>query len=153
MFIGIWFVYCVAIQKRKRQTGLFSFRIVIATITKILVIWFLVTNWCNEAGIDLVLGTIPILRQQNDRVGGVRKWQFLLTFSTIYADVEWVGGSEKVCWRNIGMVPYLNTCSLAFDLYTVLAISSSIRNRTFWAAPGKTLNLSWANSKYMSWDT
>ena len=27
---------------------------------------------------------------------GSEKWQFLLTFSTIYADVGWVGGSEKV---------------------------------------------------------
>ena len=41
-------------------------------------------------------GTIPILRQQRDWVGGVEKWQFLLTFSTIYADVGWVIGSEKV---------------------------------------------------------
>ena len=43
------------------------------------------------------IGTIPILRQQRDWVAGVRKkWQFLLTYSTIYADVRWVGGSEKV---------------------------------------------------------
>ena len=27
---------------------------------------------------------------------GLEKWQFLLTFSTIFVDVEWLGGSEKV---------------------------------------------------------
>ena len=27
---------------------------------------------------------------------GSEKWQFLMMFSTIYADVGWVGGSEKV---------------------------------------------------------
>ena len=31
-----------------------------------------------------------------DGVGGVRKMAILRTFSTIYADVEWVGGSVKV---------------------------------------------------------
>ena len=37
------------------------------------------------------LGTIPILRQQRDWVGGVRKMAILLTFSTICSDVGWVG--------------------------------------------------------------
>ena len=27
---------------------------------------------------------------------GSEKWQFLLTFSNIYADVRWVGGSNNV---------------------------------------------------------
>ena len=27
---------------------------------------------------------------------GSEKWQFLLTFSTVYADIGWLGGSEKV---------------------------------------------------------
>ena len=45
-------------------------------------------------------GTIPILRQQR-----VRKIAILNTFSTIYADVEWVGGSEKVQKSSKGMVP------------------------------------------------
>ena len=51
-----------------------------------------------------------ILRQQRDCTGwvGLEKWQVLLTFSTIYADVGWVCGwvtkSPKMCWRNIGMV-------------------------------------------------
>ena len=41
-------------------------------------------------------------------VGGVRKWQFLLIYSTIYADVgRWVGLKKpKTCWRNTGMAPY-----------------------------------------------
>ena len=33
-----------------------------------------------------------------DKVGGVRKWQFLLTFSTIYANVwlgRWVGQKKS----------------------------------------------------------
>jgi hypothetical protein len=34
------------------------------------------------------LWAIPILCQQKDWAGGVRKWQFLLTFSTINADVN-----------------------------------------------------------------
>ena len=47
---------------------------------------------------------------------GSEKWQFLLTFSTIYADVvRWVDGwvrkSLKMCWRNIGMVPCPNPIS------------------------------------------
>ena len=52
-------------------------------------------------------GTIPILRQQIDWVGGVR-WQFLLKFSTYYLCWCRVGGwvrkSQKLCWRNIGMI-------------------------------------------------
>ena len=39
-------------------------------------------------------GTIPILRQQRGWVGS-KKGQFLLTFSTIYANVGWVGGSKN----------------------------------------------------------
>ena len=41
-------------------------------------------------------------------VGGVRKWQLLLIYSTIYADVVgWVGLKKpKICWRNTWMVPY-----------------------------------------------
>ena len=41
-------------------------------------------------------GTIPILRQQMNWVGGVRKWHFLLIFSTIYVEVLLVDGSEKI---------------------------------------------------------
>ena len=29
-------------------------------------------------------GTIPILRQQKDWVGGVKKWPVLLTFNTVF---------------------------------------------------------------------
>ena len=36
-----------------------------------------------------------MLRQQKDLVGRLRKWQFLLTFSTAFM-LTWVGGSEKV---------------------------------------------------------
>ena len=47
--------------------------------------------------ITTFLRTIPILRQQpGTRWVGSEKWQFLLTFSTIYADVGWVSGSEIV---------------------------------------------------------
>ena len=37
----------------------------------------------------VVLGTIPILRQQSDWLGWVRKM-------ANFADVGWLGGSEKV---------------------------------------------------------
>jgi hypothetical protein len=37
-----------------------------------------------------------MLRQQKDLVGRLRKWQFLLTFSTAFMLTYWVGGSEKV---------------------------------------------------------
>ena len=59
------------------------------------------------------IGTIPILRQQKEWVGGLRKWSVLLTFSTvfmlimlIYAD-GWGSKRPKICWHNIGMVPYV----------------------------------------------
>ena len=55
-------------------------------------------------------GTILILRQQKDWVGGLKK-------KAIFADVQycfyphivggWVWKSPKMCWRNIGMVPKL----------------------------------------------
>ena len=41
------------------------------------------------------LGTIPILRQQRDWVGGVRKMVIFADFS-FYADLVCVGGSENV---------------------------------------------------------
>ena len=39
-------------------------------------------------------GTIPIIRQQKDLVGGSRNCLVLLTYSTVF--VLWVSGSEKV---------------------------------------------------------
>ena len=53
------------------------------------------------------LRTIPIsLYYVSKGTGWVEseKWQFLLTVSTIYADVGWVRKISKMCWRNIGMV-------------------------------------------------
>ena len=38
-------------------------------------------------------------------VGGVRKWQFLLIYSTIYADGRWEGGPKKA--KNM-LTQYLN---------------------------------------------
>ena len=49
-------------------------------------------------GRTVTFGTIHILRQQKDLVDGsrnFRKWPVLLTYSRI------VGGSEKLCWRNL----------------------------------------------------
>ena len=40
-------------------------------------------------------GTIPVLRQQKDWVGGSRKWPVLLTFSTVFMLIRWVGGVQK----------------------------------------------------------
>ena len=40
---------------------------------------------------ETLLDTIPILRQQNDWVGGVEKWPFLQTFSTVFMLIRWVG--------------------------------------------------------------
>ena len=42
------------------------------------------------------LGTIPILRQQRDWVGGVRKMAIFAEVQYYYADVGWLGESEKV---------------------------------------------------------
>ena len=50
---------------------------------------------CERTTEEDWIGTIPILRQQKDWVGGSRKWPVLLMFDTIctYADKvgEWVG--------------------------------------------------------------
>ena len=43
-------------------------------------------------------------------LGGSRKWPVSLTFSTVFMLIRWVGGvqkGKKICWRNIGMAPYL----------------------------------------------
>ena len=57
-------------------------------------------TWCRNfaAGNRIPKGpSLLILRQQKDWVGGVRKITiFVDEFSTIYADVGWGGGSEKV---------------------------------------------------------
>ena len=38
-------------------------------------------------------------------VGGVTKWQFLLIFTAIYAEVSWWAQKKpKTCWHNIWMV-------------------------------------------------
>jgi len=41
------------------------------------------------------LGTLSILRQQKDWVGGSRKWPVLLTFNTEFMLIRWVGGVQK----------------------------------------------------------
>ena len=41
------------------------------------------------------LGTIPILRQQKDWVGGFGKWPIFLTFSTVFMLSLWVDGLKK----------------------------------------------------------
>ena len=41
-------------------------------------------------------GTIPILRQQKDRVGGFTKYPGLLRFMTVFMLGESMGGSKKV---------------------------------------------------------
>ena len=45
-----------------------------------------------------IISTGPSLYYVSKMTGlvGSEKWQFLLKFSTIYADVGWVGGSEIV---------------------------------------------------------
>ena len=72
------------------------------------------------------LGTIPILRQQRDWVCGSEKWHFLLTLSTIYADVGWLGGSEKVpkcadvIYRDGPLkILYAKICLIAFPDSTI----------------------------------
>ena len=67
-----------------------------------------ITEKCTTDHLLSWLGTVPILRQQMDWVGGVRK-------VAISADVQyylywrrvggWVRKIPKMCWRNIGMVP------------------------------------------------
>ena len=64
---------------------------------------------------DLYYGTIQVLRQQRGGWVGSEKWQFLLIYSTIYADIgEWVGLKKpETCWRNTWMVPIDATLSFA----------------------------------------
>ena len=47
--------------------------------------------------------------QQKDWVGGLKKWQFLITFSTVFmlTENEKVRKCQKVCLCNIWMVPNL----------------------------------------------
>ena len=40
--------------------------------------------WDGERKIDIILGTIHILRQQKDWVGVSRQWSILLTLSTLF---------------------------------------------------------------------
>ena len=42
-----------------------------------------------------IYGAIPILRQQKDWVGGSKKWQILLTSSTVLMVIRWVGRVQK----------------------------------------------------------
>ena len=81
---------------------------------------------------------------------GSEKWQFLLTFSTIYADAGWVGGwirkSPKTCWRNIGMVPYLGS----FALYNMWKKSKEAPHG--WPVMSKHPNVDWVDWKlYEIW--
>ena len=75
-----------------------------------------------------IQGTIPILRQKGDWVGGVRKM-------AIFADVQyyscwrrvggWVKKSSKMCWRNIGTVP--NTFWRSIQIfYTTVVFSQDL---------------------------
>ena len=43
----------------------------------------------------LALEAIPILRQQNNWVGGSKIRPFLLMFSTVFMLIRWVGGVPK----------------------------------------------------------
>ena len=45
--------------------------------------------------VEITLGTIPILCQQKDWVGGSRKKPDLLTFSTVFMLIRWVGRVQK----------------------------------------------------------
>ena len=58
-------------------------------------------------GRTVTFGTIHILRHQKEWVGGsrnFRKWPVLLMYRTVFTIV---GGSEKLGWCNVWMVPYL----------------------------------------------
>ena len=44
---------------------------------------------------SVLKGTIPILRQLKDWVGGSRKWPVLLTFITVFMLTRWVVGVQK----------------------------------------------------------
>ena len=57
------------------------------------------------------LRAIQVLRHQRGGwVGGVRKWQFLMIYSTVkHQRGGWVGlKKSKTWWRNIWMPPYLS---------------------------------------------
>ena len=76
-------------------------------------------------------GTIQVLHLQNNLVVGVRK-------ITIFADVQyylcwlrasgWVRKSPKMCWRNIGMVPYQKACTFSDFSFDCLVILFNLYN-------------------------
>ena len=76
-------------------------------ITCHLLFWFVSIIWCMMSWVwvwvDLDLSRDHSSITSAKRwLGGVRKWQFLMIYSTIYADVSgWVGLKKpKTCWRN-----------------------------------------------------
>ena len=86
----------------------------------------------------LSTGSIPKLHQQNNWVGGVKKWAFWLTFSTVFMLKSWdpkiVGGwvrkSPKICWHNAKMVPHpvfslLLYSSQLFWWYTITSLHAT----------------------------
>ena len=69
---------------------------------------FLVETW-KKVGFCTCKGTVPILRQQRDWVGGVRKMSIFADFQyyLCWCTLRRVDGSEKVqkfCCRNVEMV-------------------------------------------------
>ena len=88
----------------------------------------------------LILSCLEIPQSQEYYVSkgtgwvGSEKWQFLLMFSTIYADVGWVGGSEKVQKCNIGMVPISVRLKALFWFRSNDETETQI-SRYFWPIP------------------
>ena len=56
---------------------------------------------CERTTEEDWIGTIPILRQQKDWVGGSKKWPVLLMFDTVLMLIRWVSGwgikRPKIC--------------------------------------------------------
>ena len=72
----------------------------LAFFTCFLFVWFCSVRFGKQSFIFFALfglGNVPLyyVSKGTGSVGS-EKWQFSLTFSNIYADVEWVGESEKV---------------------------------------------------------
>ena len=86
--------------------------------TSALFSYFLTTHFYVSA-IFLLLGTIQVLRQQRGAWG--KKWQFLLIYSTIHADVgRWVGSwvGLKIQKHADVMLEWSLVCSPALCLFS-----------------------------------
>ena len=97
LFLSLFSCFCVVhyFKVQKLNQFLATERLFRYWIARIIGVQTPITNSSNACNSSFVLGAIPILRQQKDWVGGFRKWPILLTFSTVFMLIRWVGGVQK----------------------------------------------------------